>query len=131
MKLSAIAVVLLLTLHAGLCPCSAQATNAAVHRADVLVTSDVIHLGHTIDRFPQGGLVHNFWYYGCRAVITSEAGRKPLVIWWSNNEIKGTPYAFSNGVPYRIEYTGNLGNGPFGQTGRYLRVTQITSSKKK
>lgn len=131
MNLKALAILLVFAFHAGLSAYSAQATNAAVQRIDVLVTSEVIHVGHSINRSPQGGIVHNFWYDGCRALITSEPGRKPLLIWWSNNEIKGTPYAFSNGVPYRIEYTGNLGAGPLAETGRCLRVTQITSSKKK
>ena len=131
MKLKAIAVVLLLTLHVELSAWSAQATKAPVRRIDVLVTSGTIHLGHSINRSSQGGITHDFWYDGCRALITSDPGRKPLLIWWSNNEIKGTPHSFSNGVPYRIEYTGNLGAGPLDQTGKCLRVTQIISSEKK
>ncbi len=131
MKLKNVAFVLLVALQAGLCGCRVRATNGAVHSIDVMVTSEVIHIGHSINRSSQGGITHDSWYDGCRALITSEPGRKPLLIWWSNDEIKDTPYAFSNGVPYRIDYTGNLGAGPMDQTGRCLRVTQITSSKKK
>ncbi len=131
MKLKRVAFVFLLALQAGLCGCSTRATDAALHRIDVVVTSEVIHIGHSINRSPQGGITHDLWYDGCRALITSEPGRKPLLIWWSNNEIEGTPYTFSNGTPYQIEYRGSLGNGPLDQTGRCLRVTQIISSKQK
>ncbi len=131
MKLKAIAVVLLLTLCAELSACSAQPTNTPVRRIDVVVTSGTIHLGHSINRSPQSGITHDFWYDGCRALITSEPGRKPLLIWWANNENKGTQHSFSNGAPYRIDYTGSLGAGPLDQTGRCLRVTQIISSKRK
>jgi len=131
MKTKAVTVLFFVILHAGWYECTAQTTNAAVHRMDVLVTSEVIHLGHTINRSPKGGITHDFWYDGCRALITSEPGRKPLLIWWSNNEIKSTPHTFSNGVSYRVEYRGSLGSGPLEQTGLCLRVTQILSSKKK
>jgi hypothetical protein len=131
MKPKTVVVVLLLVFHAGLCICSAQATNTAVQHIDVLVTSEVIHIGHSINHSTQGGITHDFWYDGCRALIASEPGRKPLLIWWCNNEIKGTPYTFSNGVPYRIDFKGSLDTGPLDQTGRCLRVTQIISSKKK
>lgn len=123
------AVMLLLYLQATSCVCVAGDATGSVHRITVVVTSEVIHVGHSINRSRHGGITHDFWYDGCWAQITSSRTQEPLLVWWSNNEIKGTPYTFSNGLPYQIEYHGTLNDGPLDQTGRCLRVTQILSSK--
>lgn len=79
------------------------------------------HLGH--DTSTEG--VHSVWCDGVRArdVKTGE----PLVVYWINFRIEGTPYRFEQGRRYLVRFKGGEGEGVMGYAGRCIDLEQVTS----
>jgi len=81
------------------------------------------HLGHSTDA--EGG--HAVWCDGSRGRLADTG--EDFVVWWSNNEIKDTPYRFEGGKTYTIQFKGALDDGIMGYEGRCLHISGIVQMR--
>jgi len=83
------------------------------------------HLGHSTDAEGR----HAVWCDGCRGRLVDTG--EDFVVWWSNNEIKDTPYRFENGKTYAIQFKGALDDGIMGYEGKCLHITQVVEMRER
>lgn len=89
------------------------------------VTNPDEHLMHSI---AEGG-IHPHWYDGCRGQIP-ETG-ETILIWWNNNAIRDTGFAFSKGKTYVATFQGDFGDDFVEGKGKSLEIGQLVTLKEK
>jgi hypothetical protein len=111
------------------CGCKSAPSNRTGEKPSRAVDIEVVtaneHLGHNI----AAGNVHTVWCDGCRTRLAGSGD--PFVIYWINNQIKNTPFRFSQGQKYTVWYTGELGTGVMGYQGKCIDIRQIVRVEEK
>ncbi|NQT85347.1 hypothetical protein HQ560_01195 [bacterium] len=106
-----------------LCGCNGklreQPGKDAPQRVRVEIVKAAEHLGH--DTTVAGE--HAVWCDGCRARVVGTG--EPFVIYWINNQIKNTPFRFSEGRKYAVWFTGEVGTGVMAYQGKCIDIGQI------
>ena len=101
-------------------PCPWGRTNRTGEKPSRAIDIEVVtakeHLGHNIT----AGGVHTVWCDGCKARLVDSGD--PFVIYWINNQIKNTPFRFSEGRKYTVWFTGELGSGVMGYQGKCIDI---------
>jgi len=77
------------------------------------------HFGHNIN---EGG-GHSVWCDGCRTRILKTG--ESFVVYWINNQIKDTPFRFSQGRRYAVWFTGEMEKGVMGYQGKCVDIRQV------
>jgi len=120
---------LMVVLLLAVCGCRSTPANKSGEKPSQAIEIEVVkaqeHLGHNITE----GLVHTVWCDGCRARVAGS--NDSFVIYWVNNEIKNTPFRFSEGGKYTIWFTGELETGVMAYRGKCIDIGQIVRVEEK